>query len=160
MRFVSRLLLQAGAVLFPVLFLAAQEPGFAPEQPIPFRHDRHAASPCATCHPGTGVKKGIVGTVVCMSCHRTVARDNPAVRKLAALARTGKPIQWEPVYFLPDFAWFSHRRHRRTDCARCHGPVTTRAALGRDVQLTMTFCRDCHIEQKAKSYCGACHPIK
>lgn len=97
----------------------------------------------------------------CMGCHRTVAAERPAIRQLAAAARARRAIRWEPVWFLPDFVWFSHRRHAEAaGCAVCHGAVEASDELWRQVETNMKFCRSCHVKTGAKAECGTCHPVK
>lgn len=99
----------------------------------------------------------------CMGCHRTVGAERPAIRRLAEAAGAAgrgakKGLEWEPVWFLPDFVWFSHRRHARAaGCAVCHGAVEQRDELWREVETNMKFCRGCHVKTGAKAVCGTCH---
>lgn len=94
---------------------------------------------------------------LCMGCHRSVAANKPAIRKLAAARH---PIAWERVYELPEFVWFSHTRHRRAPCATCHGEVAQRDELHVEVQIDMKFCRSCHQKTGARDKCGTCHEEK
>lgn len=133
-------------------------------QPVPFSHRVHAGSaklPCAACHRETGPLGrdiSIPPVSACLGCHRTVAAGRPAIRQLAALGRAGKRVDWEPVWFLPDFVWFSHRRHAKAaGCAVCHGAVEQREVLWREVETNMKFCRACHVRTGAKAICGTCH---
>lgn len=150
------------AAALPSLMQAAQSPGI--EQPIPFSHRVHtslAKLACNACHRlagPAGRDMSIPPATSCLGCHRTVASTTPAIKRLSTAVRAGRPIEWEPVWFLPDFVWFSHRRHARAaGCATCHGPVEQRDVLWREVETDMKFCRSCHVKTGAKAICGTCH---
>ncbi|MBM3793712.1 MAG: hypothetical protein FJW31_06520 [Acidobacteria bacterium] len=134
-------------------------------QPMPFRHRVHSGGAparlaCATCHRETGTgghSMSLPPAQVCMGCHRTVAREKPAIATLAAAARNRRRIAWEPVWFRPEFVRFSHHTHRASACAVCHGPVAERDALWREVETNMKFCRVCHEQNGARIEGGTCH---
>ncbi len=94
-----------------------------------------------------------------MGCHRTVAAGSKAIRDLARLAQQQK-LNWTPVYELPDFVRFDHRRHTAATCNKCHGAVETQDAAEQTVDINMKFCRGCHLETNAKATCGTCHEEK
>ena len=138
----------------------AEEAGIP--QPIPFSHRLHAGRErmaCLTCHVETGARgqhMSIASPATCLGCHRTVLKGREAITRAV-----NRKLQWEPVWFLPDFVWFSHRRHARaTGCATCHGPVEQRDVLWREVETNMKFCRTCHKQPGAKDVCGACHVVR
>ncbi|MGH9438607.1 MAG: cytochrome c3 family protein, partial [Terriglobia bacterium] len=58
-----------------------------PVQPIPYSHKTHLALglTCATCHtnPDPGRLMTFPATSTCMQCHVAVAKDKPAIQKLA-----------------------------------------------------------------------------
>jgi hypothetical protein len=141
-----------------VLILSASAAALPGAQPLPFSHAAHtrAGAQCADCHNGKAARIGIAAPAACMArCHaRLPARD------LARAAASGRRIRWERVYEVPHFVRFSHRRHRRTDCAACHGDVARRDVLEREVIHTMKFCRACHLGSGAKASCGTCHEEK
>ena len=139
---------------------AAQEAGIP--QPIPFSHRLHAGRErmaCVTCHAETGPRgqhMSIAQPASCLGCHRTVVKGRDVITRAA-----GKKLQWEPVWFLPDFVWFSHRTHARaTGCVTCHGPVEQLDVLWRQVETNMKFCRNCHKQTGAKAECGTCHVMR
>jgi len=139
-------------------------PRAAPEQPIAFSHKQHAAQgiACAVCHPAPdpGDFATIAKTAVCMGCHASVKTDSPRIRKLAAMHAEGKRIAWAPVYRIPDWVSFSHRKHLAAPgvkCETCHGPVETREALAREKDLSMAACMDCHRAKGASNECLLCH---
>lgn len=158
----------AGACLAPCA-AAYQNAGgspSAPQQPIAFSHLAHAGTlklPCKMCHlnPNPGDEMTIAPAATCMQCHSAIKTGSPEIQKLAAFAKSGKPIPWARVYELPSFVIFSHRTHiaQGVQCQTCHGPVATRAELFRETNFTMGFCVDCHTAKKATVDCGACHDL-
>src|SRR5579863_9022767 len=67
----------------------------APEQPIPYSHKQHLAFslPCKQCHtnPEPGKLMMFPETATCMQCHATIAKDKPAIQKLATYASSKEP---------------------------------------------------------------------
>ena len=63
----------------------------APAQPVSFSHRRHAAAGmgCEQCHllSSNGKDFALPNVKECMSCHRTVMHDDPAIQKLSTLER-------------------------------------------------------------------------
>ena len=59
----------------------------APEQPLPYSHKQHLAFSlqCKDCHtnPDPGTLMTFPPTSKCMQCHVTIAKDKPAIQKLA-----------------------------------------------------------------------------
>ena len=135
----------------------------APDQPLPFSHKAHAEAKleCQTCHanPDPGESMGIARASACMSCHKTVLPESPAIRKLAASAKTNREIKWARVYQIPRFVKFSHRSHAEAGqaCEDCHGPVATRVQLARESDLTQIGCVACHRVKNAGLACTFCH---
>jgi hypothetical protein len=140
--------------------LAAAE---APVQPIPYSHKQHLALglECKNCHemPEPGELMGIPQAATCMTCHRAVKNDSPAIRKLAAFATEKRPIPWARVYQIPSYVEFSHKAHLDAGaiCAECHGPVAERDRLAREADISMTGCMNCHRARKASLACTYCH---
>src|SRR5689334_12990373 len=71
-------------------FPTASNQGYAPEQPIPFSHKKHAGInkiDCQYCH--VGVQKSRHATVpsvgTCMNCHKVVKVDSPYIQQLTKL---------------------------------------------------------------------------
>ena len=152
-------------VLTGVVFLsvAASLPA---DQPLPFSHKTHSATAklaCADCHPTPvkfGQTMGYPAASKCMACHILIAREKPAIEKLAALAKSAEPVPWVRVYKLPDFVFFDHRFHllNEATCADCHGAVAERDVITNEPNATkMTFCQSCHVKMKANNGCAACH---
>ena len=69
----------------------AAEPA-PPEQPIPYSHKTHLALglQCQECHPNPepGDRMTLPAPEKCMTCHSIVAKDKPAIQKLAEYAKS------------------------------------------------------------------------
>jgi hypothetical protein len=136
----------------------------APEQPLPFSHKTHISRGvrCQTCHtnPEPGAQMTFPASTTCMGCHTTVAKDRPAIVKLAEMARSSAPIPWRRVYqVLPGVTW-THRTHLQAglQCAQCHGNVGELDAMAEETGVTaMASCVTCHQAQKASTACITCH---
>ena len=146
-----------------------QEPKYArpaPEQPLPFSHKTHAALlKCAECHPipDPGDFATIPKTAKCMGCHVSVKKDSPHIEKLAAFDKEGKRVPWAPVYRIPDYVLFSHKKHVAVEgvtCETCHGQVKDREVLRRERDISMAGCMDCHRAKGGSVDCLLCHDQK
>jgi Cytochrome c7 and related cytochrome c len=137
----------------------------APEQPIPYSHKLHVGTlhlQCQTCHtnPGNGVLMTIPTASTCMTCHKSVATDKPAIRKLASYAQSGMPIPWVRVYKVTPGVTWTHRKHLQAGiaCQACHGDVGQMAAMSEATSVTsMGVCITCHEMHQAPTVCSTCH---
>jgi hypothetical protein len=136
----------------------------APTQPIPFSHKLHVAQglACKQCHPIS--EPGDIATIpkpsFCMGCHTTVKKESPHIAKLAEFQAENRRVPWAPVYRVPDWVSFSHKRHVAAEgvtCQTCHGPVQEREVLRRERDLSMAACMDCHRAKKISTECLLCH---
>ena len=134
------------------------------EQPIAFSHKLHAGEkqiPCQYCHAYArrSLVAGVPSVQACMGCHQLVAVRKPEVRKLAAYWEQRQPIPWIKVHNLPDFVYFSHKRHVRAgvQCQECHGPVETMEEVRQVSSLEMGWCLSCHQQRQAPVDCVTCH---
>lgn len=160
-----------GAVLFigfvaTVFFIRSlgNNQGYAPDQPLPFSHKRHAGDnniPCLYCH--SSVDKSRSATVpsmnVCMNCHSVVKTDSPLIQQVQQTYKEDKAFEWIKVHDLPDFVFFNHKRHiaRGVDCATCHGDVKNAVKIEQAESLNMGFCVTCHRKNDAPTDCSTCH---
>jgi quinoprotein glucose dehydrogenase len=134
-------------------------------QPVPFSHRQHSqlGVECSVCHPTaeTGDVAQIPHSADCMSCHQTIKSKSPSIQKLARFQKEDKSIPWTRVYKLPDFVFFSHRKHAnaRIECQSCHGPVQSRDVLWQEKDLSMDSCVACHKLRKASVDCNLCHEM-
>lgn len=135
------------------------------DEPIPFSHKQHAPLKiqCKVCHSTveTGERASFPAAAKCMTCHRAVKKDSPAIRRLAALAADEKPAPSERIYKVADFVSFSHARHRKAavECRSCHGRVEENDAITLEFPPTMKFCVDCHKTRHAALECNTCHEL-
>ena|SRR5437867_2023515 len=157
-------------ILLAGILLAQQLPDTktearAPAQPIAYSHKLHAGDlklACSQCHtiPGDGYLATLPATAVCMACHETIKKDSPEIAKLAAAHAAGKPVAWAPVYRIPDWVAFGHRKHLAAEgvtCENCHGPVKEREVMRREKDLSMGSCMECHRAKAASVDCVLCH---
>lgn len=166
------LLLIGGAGYAGTFLLGATDdvtlnPGFTPEQPVPFSHVIHAGKlkmDCRYCH--TGVEKGAQATIpstsTCINCHSPLDASgapklsavHPASEKLKAVHQSwesGKSIPWVKIHRLPDYVFFNHAAHvnRGVSCVVCHGRIDTMERVGQAKELSMAWCVDCHNHPEA-----------
>jgi hypothetical protein len=135
-----------------------------PAQPIPYSHQTHLAIglECARCHtnPEPGNLMTFPATSTCMSCHRTVAKNKPSIKKLASFSKSGQPIPWVRVYTITKGVNWTHRKHidAGIKCETCHGQVAEMAAMSQVTSVTsMGVCINCHKLNNAPTVCQTCH---
>lgn len=136
----------------------------APVQPINFSHKLHAGEykiDCSYCHINArrSVVAGVPSMQLCMGCHKNVAKDKPEIQKLTQLWEQRKPVEWIKVNDLPDFVYFTHKRHIAAEvaCQTCHGEVASMERVSKGRVLHMETCVNCHLERKASVDCWTCH---
>ena len=135
-----------------------------PTQPIAYSHKKHLAFglECKKCHtnPEPGKLMTFPATSTCMGCHVTIAKDKPAIQKLAEYAKSKQAVPWVRVYtVLPGVAW-NHRPHLEAGvkCETCHGQVREMDAISEVTSVTTMYsCLHCHEMNHAKSACDTCH---
>jgi hypothetical protein len=118
--------------------------------------------PCANCHAlkDPGFAAGLPEETACMDCHAAVRPDSPAIALLRDYVDKGQRLPWVRIYRLPDYVYFSHRKHLRVTgvtCVSCHGAVAQRDALFQEEQISMKSCMDCHRTMGASLECNVCH---
>ena len=147
-------------------------------QPIEFPHVRHASKfkiNCMYCHTYARRSKvaGIPPVAKCIGCHQHLpsVRNKPRIKKLFAYWKAKKPIPWRKVHDMPDFVYFTHKRHiqrfifkdgRPTQqvCGMCHGDVKT-FTVGQKVRpMTMGWCLSCHRQFQGESDIGKPKPAE
>jgi len=135
--------------------------GYAPRQPILFRHTRMAGAPvwqtnekgekvnaggfgipCVYCHtmPYKGRHSTVPSTAVCMNCHSTVGLNKEWVLKMKEYWDRGEPISWVKVHDLPDFVYYDHSAHVNAKDAQGKALLPTTDAQGKP----MVVCENCH----------------
>ena len=75
-----------------------------------------------------------------------------------------KPVKWERIHNLPDFAYFNHSQHVTVGglkCQQCHGPVEEMDEMYQFSPLTMGWCINCHketeVDLKGNEYYAKIH---
>lgn len=137
-----------------------------PLQPITFSHRIHAGDnsiPCLYCHiyAERSTAAGVPSVQRCIGCHNIIKKDAPEILKLTDYWERKEPIPWIKVHNLPDFVYFSHKRHIRggVQCNSCHGEVSRMDVVTRVSSLKMGWCIDCHMLNDVKNGrdCWTCH---
>ncbi|MBA3963829.1 MAG: cytochrome c3 family protein [Chthoniobacterales bacterium] len=120
-------------------------------QPVPFSHKHHVGDDgidCRYCH--TSVEQsgfaGIPSTQICMTCHSQLWTEAPVLAPVRNSLTTNRPLQWNRVNDLPDFAYFNHSIHisKGVGCSTCHGELDKMPLTWRTQTLYMKWCLDCH----------------
>ena len=125
--------------------------GYRPNQPVPYSHELHVGQlglDCRYCHNTVEYadKAAIPPTQTCMNCHSQIHKESVNIKPLLDSYATGKPVLWNRVHDLPDFAYFSHSAHvtRGVSCVECHGRVDKMDVVTQMQPLSMSWCLDCH----------------
>jgi hypothetical protein len=168
----------AVGIAFLVLFsLAAYGINYtqqAPKQPLQFPHKTHIALgiQCLYCHPSAarGPAAGIPSEAKCWACHQQIAKTldpKSELRFLVASVKNNKPLQWVPVFQVPDFVQFNHRAHISAgqNCENCHGDMSKVTVAESPQVFNMGFCLNCHKKVAGDDHaklvkltdCGTCH---
>ena len=135
-------------------------------QPLQFSHRAHISNglPCVACHATVeqAAAAGMPQLETCMLCHRGAITDSPEEEKVRQSADAGVELHWQRLYRLPDYVYFSHRRHvaqGRIDCTRCHGDIgdSTAPPPRSAVRHMMADCMECHAERQVSNDCIRCH---
>jgi hypothetical protein len=108
------------------------------------------------CHPGAWrqASAGLPTVQKCWACHDQLQafpladqKNWPAeLQKLADYAENQKPINWVPVYQVPDFVHFNHRPHIAAglNCENCHGDMSQKTVETIEQTVNMGWCLNCH----------------
>jgi ribosomal protein L32 len=136
-------------------------------QPIAYSHKKHveeAGLSCIDCHvrATTHRKASIPNIEVCVECHEEAMTESKEEAKVVAYIEKKEQIPWVQVHRVPDYAYFSHRRHvtiGKLDCSKCHGNVAEKTVpfVRPAVTINMKFCMKCHKRKQANTDCAACH---
>lgn len=125
--------------------------GVAREQPVQFSHQHHVGGigiDCRYCHTSveTSASAGIPPTKTCMNCHSQIWLGSPYLEPVRESWKTNKPLQWNRVHDLPDFAYFDHSIHvaKGVGCSTCHGRVDRMPLVWQNASLQMEWCLECH----------------
>ena len=121
------------------------------QQPVQFSHKHHVGDDgidCRYCHTSveTSAVAGVPPTQTCMNCHSQIWSDSPYLEPVRASFRENKPIEWERVHDLPEYAYFNHSIHiaKGVGCSTCHGQIDNMPAVYQEQTLQMEWCLQCH----------------
>ena len=127
------------------------EPGYTPEQPVPYSHKLHAGNlglDCLYCHSTVDKSSfaAVPATQTCMNCHKHVKKDSEYIRPLKESYETGQPVKWLKVHKLPDYVYFNHKSHvtAGVSCVSCHGRIDQMIEVKQFANLSMSWCLECH----------------
>ncbi len=136
-------------------------------QPIVYSHYTHVeegGAECLDCHQyaETQSAASIPNIKVCIDCHDEAISESEDEATLLMYISENKKIPWRQVYSVPDYVFFSHRRHVKLgqmECAVCHGDVGSLAVPVAEQyeRITMEWCMDCHETSNVSNDCYACH---
>jgi hypothetical protein len=118
---------------------------------VQFSHQHHVGGigiDCRYCHTSveTSASAGIPPTKTCMNCHSQIWLSSPYLEPVRESWKTNKPLQWNRVHDLPDFAYFNHSIHvaKGVGCSTCHGRVDRMPLMWQNASLQMEWCLECH----------------
>jgi hypothetical protein len=127
------------------------EPGYQPQQPIPYSHKLHAGNlgmDCLYCHSSVDKSSyaAIPATQTCMNCHSKVKGTSVVLEPLRKSYELDQPIPWVKIHRLPDYVYFNHSAHVNSgvSCVTCHGRIDQMIEVKQAKSLTMAWCLDCH----------------
>ncbi len=129
--------------------------GYQPEQPVPFSHELHAGKlgmDCAYCHQSVfeSPHATVPTSQTCMNCHNpkmaNVKGNSPLLAPVRSGYDTGKPVEWQRVHKLPEYAYFNHAVHvnKGVSCVSCHGQINEMPVVFHAKELSMGWCLKCH----------------
>lgn len=130
-------------------------------QPVAFSHKHHVGElgiDCRYCHTSveTSGFAGMPPTKTCMNCHMQIWQGADLLQPVRASYATKdesnltkqRPIVWNKVYNVPDYAYFNHSIHiaKGVGCVSCHGQIDQQALVRQEHTLLMEWCISCHRE--------------
>ena len=135
-----------------------------PVQPIAYSHKLHAGDlkiACLYCHfnAARSTAAGVPPLDTCYGCHKLVKLKSPEIMKVMKSFEAKQPITWVRIHSLPEYVYFSHKRHVRVGlaCQTCHGEIQTMERVSQFAPLTMGWCLDCHEQRGGPRDCDVCH---
>ncbi len=160
-------LMVTGAVSVEPAGVDAPLNAYAPKQPIDYSHKLHAGQleiECEFCHTYARRSRsaGIPAGEQCIACHQLIATQSESIKYIAAAYDRQEPVEWVKVHDLPDYVYFSHKRHVSAgfECQECHGPIEEMDVVYRHAPMTMGWCVNCHqdnLDKGAQLDCLVCH---
>ena len=153
-------------LLLVASFVILRGSGGANDQPIRYNHKAHIEGgfECSECHLNveTQARTSLPNIEICVDCHDDLEAENPEERKVAGFVTEKVRIPWVQIHSVPDYAYFSHRRHvtlGEIECESCHGAVSemTQPFVQPFVEINMDWCVGCHEQRAVSVDCVACH---
>ncbi len=150
---VVALLIPVSAVAFVWYYFSPwyTDVGFRPAQPVPYSHKLHADDlglDCRYCHSSVELSPhaNVPPTATCMNCHSLILPESERLLVVRESYATGRPIRWNRVHQLPDYAYFNHAAHLEAGvgCSSCHGDIARMEVVKQTQPLSMGWCLDCH----------------
>lgn len=121
------------------------------DQPIPFSHEHHVNGlgiDCRYCHGSVEESyfAGMPPTYTCMSCHSQIWTDAPMLAPVRESLALDRPIEWNRIHDVPDYAYFNHSIHvkKGVGCYSCHGQVDQMPLAWKEESMNMGWCLECH----------------
>ena len=160
------LVLLGGALVFVVaLIIVFQVVWGGVKQPIAFNHKIHAENDleCLDCHPyfQEHASSGKPSIETCSSCHEEPLGESKKEKKIVEYVNSGKEVEWQRLYQVPEDVFFSHRRHvvlGNIECKICHGDIgESSTPPSKPIRITMKKCMKCHEEKDVTNDCISCH---
>lgn len=136
------------------------------KQPLAFNHKVHAENDlkCLDCHPyyEKQASSGEPRLTICAGCHEELVGKSEEEKIVVAHVKSGREIEWQRLYRIPEDVYFSHRRHAvigKIECEFCHGDIGHSAkSPSRPLEkMSMKKCLACHEEKGAATDCISCH---
>lgn len=153
--------------ILSVVFITGCSESVNHTQPIQYNHKKHvedAGLNCIDCHTRVLAheKASIPNILICKGCHEQPMTESKEEKKLVGYIQKNQQIPWIQVHRVPDYAYFSHRRHvsiGKVACLACHGDVAkmTLPFSKPYLPIKMAFCIDCHAKNRVNTDCATCH---
>jgi hypothetical protein len=128
-------------------------------------HTKQHNIQCRICHQNYEKQEraGIPTIATCAICHSEIINPkSEKEKKINEYVISNKPVFFQNYYTVPDYVYFSHRRHvkiGKLDCVLCHGDMTEQKSkeLSNFRPFIMKVCFDCHQQRNITTDCGNCH---
>lgn len=158
-------------VAFPGLKLRAAPRSYAvyPKQELPlkFSHKVHMSKgmSCGSCHKNVEKSENTADDLLppgqtCDACHGAQHPPPPKVKRNCGMCHelNARKLVAKSVHIPPARLRFSHKAHKDTPCARCHGDLSQVDLATRDHLPTEANCLECHDGKTQSNSCQLCHP--
>lgn len=135
------------------------------KQPVAFNHKIHADNDleCLDCHFyfQEHASSGKPSIETCSSCHEEPLGESKNEEIIVEYVNSGREVEWQRLYQVPEDVFFSHRRHvvlGNVECEICHGDIgESSKPPAKPIRITMKKCMKCHEEKDVTNDCISCH---